>query len=91
MPGDHSAKTVPLDLAVKQIDAYQYAFLEAVRCANEAIKQRDYYHEVAVRATCKLMSSEDACPDDEDDPCPLFFGGCCKTCRDFVDKRARYL
>lgn len=86
-----SEKTVPLTLAVEQVNATHYAFMEAVRCANEAIKQRDHYYKMAIRTTCELMSCNDACPKDEDDPCPFVFGGCCKKCRDIVERRARYL
>lgn len=91
MKGSSQDKTVPLELAIKQIEADRHAFLEAVRCANEAIRQRDYFREVAIRSVCKLMSLEGTCPDDEDDPCPLFFGGCCNKCLGIVDTRARFL
>lgn len=84
-------KTVPVDLVVDQINAYQYAFAEAALRANRAIEQRDCYRNSALESRCELMQSTDDCPDDVDDPCPAFFGGYCKACLNAVDMKARYL
>lgn len=68
-----------------------YAFTEAVRRANEAVRQRDYYRRRAVEAECARRESSGACPDGLDDPCPRAFGLRCRACLDAVDKGARYL
>lgn len=68
-----------------------YAFVEAVRRANEAVRQRDYYRRRAVDAECARRDSSGACPDWIDDPCPKAFGLHCRACIDAVDEGARYL
>lgn len=84
-------RTVPMSLAIDQIRAYQYAFIEATRKANRAIKQRDFFRAAALESRCELMKATDNCPDDVDDPCPAFFGGYCNACHKAVDLKARYL
>lgn len=84
-------KTVPVSLAIDQIRAYQYAFIEAVMKANRAIKQRDYYRSAALQSRCELMKERGTCPEDVEDPCPVFFGGYCNSCRKAVDTKARFL
>ena len=84
-------RTVPLSLAINQIRAYQYAFVESVTRANRAIKQRDCYRDIAIESKCAAMQATDACPEDVEDPCPVFFGGYCKACLKAVDTKARYL
>lgn len=88
-------ETVPYDLAVLQIDAYRYAFMEAVKRANEAIKQRDYYRSIARESTCKLMSATGGCAAvicDETIPiCPEVLGIPCGILNEKVDKGACYL
>ena len=79
--------TVPRELAEKQISAYRYAFREAVRRANEAIKQRDYYREQAIETRCDLMQATGGCPDGF---CPMAFDLRCARALE-VDKKARYL
>ena len=79
--------TVPRELAENQISAYRYAFREAVRCANEAIKQSDYYREQAIEARCDLMQATGGCPDGF---CPMAFDLRCARALE-VDKKARYL
>lgn len=83
-------KMIPVELVLDQLRADRFCFLEAVRRANEAIRQRDAYREEALRARCELMSSTRSCPDDNADPCPLFFGEKCKQCLDAVDETAVY-
>lgn len=82
--------TVPREIAELQVDAYRHAFMEAVRRANEAVKQRDYWREQAHEARCRMMSRLGECPDNENDPCPAFFGKKCRKCRE-IDRKARYL
>ena len=84
-------KTVPVSLVLDQIDAYRYAFTEAVLRANEAIKQRDCYRGAALKATCKSLKQTDGCPQDAGDPCPSFFGRYCLKCLKIVDTKARFL
>ncbi|MEG1246503.1 hypothetical protein [Gordonibacter sp.] len=84
-------KTVPVSLVIDQIRAYQYAFIEAVMKANEAIKQRDLFREIALKSKCESMKNSDNCPVDVDDPCPAFFGGYCNACQGAVDAKVRYL
>ena len=79
--------TVPRELAEKQICAYRYAFREAVRRANEAIKPRDYYREQAIETRCDLMQATGGCPDGF---CPMAFDLRCARALE-VDKKARYL
>ena len=79
--------TVPRELAENQISAYRYAFREAVRRANEAITQRDYYREQAIEARCDLMQTTGGCPDGF---CPMAFDLRCARALE-VDKKARYL
>jgi uncharacterized protein YqfA (UPF0365 family) len=68
-----------------------YAFVEAVRRANEAVRQRDYYRRRAIDAECARRDAAGECPDLADDPCPRAFGLRCRACVDAVDKEARYL
>lgn len=82
---------VPVSLAVKQIEAYHYAFVEAVHAANTAIRQRDFFMNSALESRCELMRATDTCPEDVDDPCPAFFGGYCNACRRATEMKARYL
>ena len=84
-------RTIPLSLAIDQVKSYRYAFQEAVRKANRAIMQRDYFHSMALQLTCSLMHEVGNCPDDIDDPCPSILGGYCQECRRRVDLKARYL
>ena len=79
--------TVPRELSEKQISAYRYAFREAVRRANEAIKQRDYYREQAIETRCDLMQATGGYPDGF---CPMAFDLRCARALE-VDKKARYL
>lgn len=66
-----------------------YAFVEAVRRANEALRQRDHYRRRALEAECALRESSGRCPDDE--LCPKILGGVCRACFEEMDKEARYL
>lgn len=83
-------ETVPYRLAVLQIDAYRYAFIEAVRRANEAIRQRDYYRKLALSGACEISCASGECGD-EFEACPLAFGSYCKYVLDKVDKGACFL
>jgi len=82
---------VPAHLVRDQIRALRYAFQEACRMANEAVRQRDYYRERAIRAECALMEATGGCPDAAVDPCLKVFGLRCQTCAEAMDKEARYL
>lgn len=84
-------RTVPLSLAIEQVNAYRYAFVEAAMRANRAIKQRDYYRDAALESKCAAMQATGSCPEDIEDPCPVFFGGFCNACHKAVDTKARYL
>ena len=79
--------TVPREIAELQVAAYRHAFQEAVRRANEAIKQRDYFRRCAIEAKCEQLSSAGKCPGDI---CPLAFDMHCGKCHE-VEKKARYL
>lgn len=68
-----------------------YSFIEAVRRANEALRQRDYYRARALEAACALREAQGDCPDDAGDPCPRAFGLFCRACCEEIDKGARYL
>lgn len=78
------SETVPLSLALDQIRAYRYAFLEAVERANRAIRQRDYYRAKALRATCDFINEAGECPEDAYMACP-FPEGYCDRCVQAVD------
>lgn len=68
-----------------------YAFVEAVRRANEAVRQRDCYRLRAIEAECARRDATGECPDVADDPCPRAFGLRCRACVEAVDREARYL
>lgn len=86
-----AAIEVPAHLVLDQIRALRYAFQEACRAANEAVRQRDYYRERALSAECALMEAEGRCPDGASDPCLKRLGLRCRACADEMDKEARYL
>lgn len=52
--GGHE-KMVPLSLVIEQVAAYRYAFQEACRLANEAIRQRDEMYALALDAECAVL------------------------------------
>lgn len=66
-----------------------YVFVEAVRRANEAVRQRDYYRRRAIDAECALREANGRCPEDE--LCPKILGDVCRACGEDMDKEARYL
>ncbi len=82
---------VPAHLVRDQIRALRYAFQEACRMANEAVRQRDYYRERALSAECALMEATGGCPEAAADPCLKAFGLRCRACAEAMDKEARYL
>ena len=82
---------VPAHLVRDQIRALRYAFQEACRMANEAVRQRDYYRERAISAECALREATGGCPDAGDDPCLKPFGLRCRACGERMGKEARYL
>ena len=82
---------VPAHLVRDQIRALRYAFQEACRMANEAVRQRDYYRERALSAECALMEATGGCPEAAADPCLKVFGLRCRACAEAMDKEARYL
>ena len=79
--------TVPREIAELQVAAYRYAFQEAVRRANEAIKQRDYFRRCAIEERCEHLSATGKCPSE---PCPLAFDLRCDKSQE-AEKKARYL
>lgn len=81
----------PSALLAEYARGVHYAFVEAVRRANVAIRQRDYYRRRAIEAECARRESSGACPDVFDDPCPRAFGLRCRACCRSVDEGARYL
>lgn len=86
-----AAIEVPAHLVRDQIRALRYAFQEACRMANEAVRQRDYYRERALSAECALMEATGGCPEAAADPCLKAFGLRCRACAEAMDKEARYL
>ena len=66
--GGHE-KMVPLSLVIEQVAAYRYAFQEACRLANEAIRQRDEMYALALDAECAVLDMRGECST-YDDPCP---------------------
>lgn len=78
-------KLIPISLALDQVRAYRYAFLEAVERANRAIGQRNRYRAKALRATCDFLNEAGECPPDEVDACPFSFGEYCAKCKKLVD------
>lgn len=81
--GGHE-KMVPLSLVIEQVAAYRYAFQEACRLANEAIRQRDEMYALALDAECAVLDMRGECST-YDDPCPLFFEKKCETCKERID------
>ncbi len=79
--------TVPREIAELQVAAYRHAFREAVRRANEAVRQRDYFRKQAIDAKCEQLSAAGECPGDV---CPLAFDMHCDKCHE-IEKKARYL
>lgn len=78
-----------LALLARYAEGVHWAFVEAVRRANELARQRDYYRAAALDAECRRREAAGECPEDADDPCPRFFGLHCRACRE-IEKGARY-
>lgn len=81
----------PNALLAEYARGLHYAFVEAVRRANEAVRQRDMYRLRAIEAQCALREATGGCPDAHSDPCARSFGIFCRACSDEIDKEARYL
>ena len=82
--------TVPLSLVIDQLKAMRYQYMEAVRAANVARRQRDVLFGVALKHRCAAMDADGQCPDQTEDPCTRAFGGYCDKCRQSLLKEVKY-
>ncbi len=80
-----------LALVAEYARGLHHSFMEAVRRANEAVRQRDFYRRRAIEAECALREATGRCPDWSDQPCPTAIGLRCDPCGADMDKEARYL